>query len=183
MLAALLSEPLALRLLWVILCLLLLFFPIALLRRLTVTTAEPSDARSLLATLLPQWNNTVMIIDDRLRTLRRQKKLSQADVEKRSGLLRAYLSRVENGHTIPTIETPEEWAKALDVRMYQPFYEGDKPPEPSTLRVWKPADEIARGNSGDDAIFLKRLRRLLRKIDKPNRSIIYQMAGKMARRK
>jgi transcriptional regulator with XRE-family HTH domain len=124
-----------------------------------------------------------MIIGDRLRTLREQKKLSQGDIEKRSGLLRAYLSRVENGHTIPTIETLEKWAKALDMPMYQFFYEGGKPPEPSTLRVWKPADETAWGNSGDDAIFLKRLRRLLPKIDEPNRRIICQMAGKMARRK
>jgi transcriptional regulator with XRE-family HTH domain len=124
-----------------------------------------------------------MIIGDRLRELRQQKKSSQTDIEKRSGLLRAYLSRVENGHTIPTIETLEKWAKALEVPMYQLFYEGDKPPEPSTLRVWKSPDEVAWGNSGEDAIFLKKLRRLLRKIDEPNRKIIYQMAGKMARSK
>jgi transcriptional regulator with XRE-family HTH domain len=124
-----------------------------------------------------------MIIGDRLRTLREQKKLSQGDVEKRSGLLRAYLSRVENGYTIPTIETLEKWAKALDVPMYQLFYEGDQPPEPSTLRVWKPAEETAWGHSGDNAIFLQKLRRLLPKIDEPNRRIIYHMAGKMARRK
>jgi transcriptional regulator with XRE-family HTH domain len=68
-----------------------------------------------------------MIIGDRLRTLREQKKLSQGDIEKRSGLLRAYLSRVENGYTIPTIETLEKWAKALGVPMYQLFYEGDQP--------------------------------------------------------
>jgi transcriptional regulator with XRE-family HTH domain len=78
--------------------------------------------------------------------------LSQADIEKRSGLLRAYLSSVENGHTIPTIETLEKWAKALDMHMYRMVYEGNKPPEPSTLRVSKPADETAWGDSGDDAI-------------------------------
>jgi hypothetical protein len=79
-------------------------------------------------------------------------------------------------------ETLGTWAKALDVRMYQFFYADDKPPKPSTLRVRKPADETAWGNSGDDAIILKNLRRLLRKIDEPDRRIIYQMAGKMARR-
>jgi transcriptional regulator with XRE-family HTH domain len=124
-----------------------------------------------------------MIIGDRLRTLRGQKKLSQGDIEKRSGLLRAYLSRVENGYTIPTIETLEKWAKALDVPMYQLFYQGDQDPEPSTLRVWEPADETAWGHSGDDAILLKKLCRLLPRIDEPTRRIIYQMAGKMARRK
>jgi transcriptional regulator with XRE-family HTH domain len=90
---------------------------------------------------------------------------------------------VENGYTIPTILTLEKWAKALDLPMYQLFFEGEKPPEPSTLRVWKQADETAWGDSGDDAIFLKKLRRLLPKIDEPNRRIVYQMAGKMARRK
>jgi transcriptional regulator with XRE-family HTH domain len=109
--------------------------------------------------------------------------LSQAEIEKRSGLLRAYLSRVENGHTIPSIQTLGKWAKALDVPRNQLFHEGDQPPEPSTLGVWKPADETAWGHSGDDAIFLKKLRRLLRKIDEPKRRIVYQMAGKMARRK
>ena len=163
--------------------LVLLFFLIALLRRLTIASWDPSEARSLLAILLLEWKNTVMLIGDRLRTPRKQKNLSQGDIEKRSGLLRAYLSRVENGYTIPTILTLDKWAKALDLPMYQFFYEGDKPPEPAILRAWKPADEATWGNSGDDAIFLKTLRRLLPKIDEPNRRIIYQIAGKMARRK
>jgi hypothetical protein len=67
--------------------------------------------------------------------------------------------------------------------MYQLFYDGDKPPEPSTLRVWNPPEEAIWGSSGEDAVFLKRLRRLLRKIEEPNRKIILQMAAKMARRK
>ncbi len=46
-----------------------------------------------------------MIIGDRLRALREEKKLSQGDIEKRTGLLRCYISRVENGHTVPAIET------------------------------------------------------------------------------
>ena len=46
-----------------------------------------------------------MIIGDRLRQLREEKQLSQGDIEKRTGLLRCYISRVENGHTVPAIET------------------------------------------------------------------------------
>ena len=46
-----------------------------------------------------------MLISDRLRALREAKELSQGDIEKRSGLLRPYLSRIENGHTVPTVET------------------------------------------------------------------------------
>jgi len=48
-----------------------------------------------------------MIIGDRLRALREQKNFSQGDIEKRTGLLRCYISRVENGHTVPAIETLE----------------------------------------------------------------------------
>jgi transcriptional regulator with XRE-family HTH domain len=124
-----------------------------------------------------------MVIGERLRELREQKKLSQRQIEDRSGLLRAYLSRVENGHTVPAIETLEKWAKALEVPLYQLFYEGDKPPDPSTLRVWKFSEETIWGTSGEDAVFLKKLRRLLRKIEEPNRKIILQMAAKMSRRK
>ncbi|MGC1255712.1 MAG: helix-turn-helix transcriptional regulator, partial [Candidatus Acidiferrales bacterium] len=54
--------------------------------------------------------------------------MSQGDVEKRTGLLRVYISRVENGHTVPAIETLEKFARALDVPMYQLFYDGEKPP-------------------------------------------------------
>jgi transcriptional regulator with XRE-family HTH domain len=87
-----------------------------------------------------------MIIGDRLRELRKQKKVSQGEIENRSGLQRAYLSRVENGHTVPTIETLEKWAKALEVPIYQLFYDGAEPPKPSELRVWKSPDETARSS-------------------------------------
>ena len=69
-----------------------------------------------------------MIIGDRLRTLREQKNLSQGEIEKRSGLLRCYISRVENGHTVPAFETIEKFARALEVPLYQLFYDGDEPP-------------------------------------------------------
>jgi transcriptional regulator with XRE-family HTH domain len=52
---------------------------------------------------------TIMVIGDRLRELRETKQLSQGDIEKRTGLLRCYISRVENGHTVPAIETLENW--------------------------------------------------------------------------
>jgi transcriptional regulator with XRE-family HTH domain len=60
-----------------------------------------------------------MIIGERLRALREEKKFSQGEVEKRTGLLRCYISRVENGHTVPAVETLEKFARALEVPMYQ----------------------------------------------------------------
>jgi transcriptional regulator with XRE-family HTH domain len=70
-----------------------------------------------------------MIIGDRLREMREEKKLSQGDIEKRIELLRCHISRVENGHTVPAIETLKKLARALEVPLYQLFYEGDEPPK------------------------------------------------------
>src|SRR6266436_573025 len=61
---------------------------------------------------------TSMIIGDRLRELREAKSLSQGDIEKRTGLLRCYISRVENGHTVPAVETLEKMARALELPLY-----------------------------------------------------------------
>src|SRR6185437_16968611 len=66
-----------------------------------------------------------MVICDRLRALREEKNLSQGDIEKRTGLLRCYISRVENGHTVPSVETLEKMARALELPMYRLFYDGD----------------------------------------------------------
>ena len=63
-----------------------------------------------------------MLIGDRLRAIREEKKLSQGDIEKRTGLFRCYVSRVENGHTVPAVETIEKFARALEVPIYYLFY-------------------------------------------------------------
>src|SRR5271167_1364526 len=95
-----------------------------------------------------------MIIGDRLRALREEKKLSQGDIEKRTGLLRCYISRVENGHTVPAIETLEKLARALEVPLYQLFYDGEEPPELPNLPKRKTADDIAWGSTGKEARYL-----------------------------
>ncbi len=69
-----------------------------------------------------------MNIGHRLRELREAKGLSQGHIEKGTGLLRCYVSRVECGHTIPTLGTLDKWAMALDVEFYQLFYEGEGKP-------------------------------------------------------
>jgi transcriptional regulator with XRE-family HTH domain len=123
-----------------------------------------------------------MIIGDRLRALREEKKLSQGDIEKRTGLLRCYISRVENGHTVPAIETLEKMARALEIPMYQLFYDGEEPPKLPNLLKQKSSDKGAWGSSGKDARFLSKLRRLLGKSDKEDRKLLLHMAQKMALR-
>jgi transcriptional regulator with XRE-family HTH domain len=127
-------------------------------------------------------NNVRMIIGDRLRALREEKKLSQGDIEKRTGLLRCYISRVENGHTVPAIETLEKLARAFEVPLYQLFYDGEEPPELPNLPKRKTASEIAWGTSGKQALFLNRLRRVLGTLDEGDRKLLLFMAQKMAGR-
>ena len=102
-----------------------------------------------------------MIIGDRLRELREAKKLSQGDIEKRTGLLRCYISRVENGHTVPAIETLEKLARAFEVPLYQLFYEGDEPPKLPNLLRRKTSDDIVWGSSGKQAVYLHKLEKML----------------------
>jgi transcriptional regulator with XRE-family HTH domain len=122
-----------------------------------------------------------MVIGDRLRELREQKKLSQGDVEKRTGLLRCYISRVENGHTVPAIETLEKLARAFEVPMYQLFYDGAQPPKVPNLIARKSSDDIAWGSSGQDAKYVDKLRRLLGKASENDRKLILYTLQKMAR--
>jgi transcriptional regulator with XRE-family HTH domain len=76
-----------------------------------------------------------MVLGDRLRQLRQEKNISQGDIEKRTSLLRCHVSRVENGHTVPAVETLEKFARALEVPMYSLFYDGDEPPKAPRLPV------------------------------------------------
>jgi transcriptional regulator with XRE-family HTH domain len=128
-----------------------------------------------------EWNNPGMIIGDRLRELREAKNLSQGDIEKRTGLLRCYISRVENGHTVPAIETLEKMARALEIPLYQLFYDGEKPPQLPILLKDKSTGENAWGSTGKEARFLSKLRRLLGKSDERSRKLILLMTQKLAR--
>jgi transcriptional regulator with XRE-family HTH domain len=121
-----------------------------------------------------------MIIGDRLRALREEKKLSQGDIEKRTGLVRVYVSRVENNHTVPAIETLEKFARALEIPLYQLLYEGEEPPKPPTISARK-LPKHAWGTTGKDARYLEKLRRLLSKTDEEHRKLLLQLVQRMAR--
>jgi transcriptional regulator with XRE-family HTH domain len=121
-----------------------------------------------------------MVICDRLRELRESKNLSQGDIEKRTGLFRCYISRVENGHTVPAIETLEKFARALEVPLYQLFYDGEKPPQLPNLLKRKTSDEIDWGSKGKDAIYLHKLRKCLSMTPDRNRKILLVFAQKVA---
>lgn len=120
-----------------------------------------------------------MIIGDRLRAFREEKNFSQGEIEKRTGLLRCYISRVENGHTVPAVETLEKFARALEVPMYQLFYDGEEPPALPNLPKGKTHGDISWGSSGRDARMLEKFRRLLSRTKESDIKLLLLMAQKM----
>jgi transcriptional regulator with XRE-family HTH domain len=121
-----------------------------------------------------------MVIGDRLKELRESKELSQGDVEKRTGLLRCYISRVENGHTVPAVATLEKMARALEVPMYRLFHEGEAAVSIRTSK--RPEDSQEWGSKGNDADYLSKLCRLLAKMGPNEQKLLLHMAQKVAKR-
>jgi transcriptional regulator with XRE-family HTH domain len=123
-----------------------------------------------------------MVIGPRLRQLREQRGMSQGDVEKATGLLRCYTSRVENGHTVPSMETLEKYAAAFDVPLYRMFYEGEEPPPLPNLTPHENLEELAKepGKKGAEAKFLLKLKRVLSKIHERDREVFLVVAQKLA---
>ena len=121
-----------------------------------------------------------MFVGERLRVVREQKQLSQGDIEKRTGLLRCYISRVENGHTVPSLETLEKMARALEMHLYQLLYDGDRPP----------AEGHSNGNQagewggfGKDAPYLHKLRQLLAKMNDNDRVVFFSFVQNLVNRR
>ena len=124
-----------------------------------------------------------MIIGERLRALRDEKNLSQGDIEKKTGLLRCYVSRVEHGHTVPSVETLEKMARALEIPMYKLFYESEVPPNLPNLLKRKSAEDILWGSSGKDTDMLAKFCRLFGRMKEDDRNMLFYVAQKMAKRK
>jgi transcriptional regulator with XRE-family HTH domain len=125
-----------------------------------------------------------MLIGTTLRSLREERGLSQGDIEKSTGLLRCYISRIENGHTIPSLETLERFSAALDVPLYRLFFSGEgEPPTPNLIRR-KSLDELAEepGKAGEEARFLLQFKKVLTKLGEPDRDVVLTLARKLATR-
>src|SRR5260221_14175642 len=116
-----------------------------------------------------------MMIGDRLRAIRASKRLSQGDTENLSGLLRCYVSRVENGHTVPAIDTLEKWARALGIPMYQLFYEGEAPPK-IPKDIWHL--EMSSGRAGRSVLadrYLSEMQQCLTKLDQNDGALVLHL--------
>ena len=124
-----------------------------------------------------------MVIGRRLRALREARDLSQGDIEARTGLLRCYISRVENGHTVPSLETLEKLAGALDLPLFQLFYDGTEPPDLHNLSWRASAEESVEDEVPEaDRQFFRKIGRLVTRIGEKDRELFLHLARKLATR-
>jgi transcriptional regulator with XRE-family HTH domain len=139
--------------------------------------------KNLVDHLITLCKNRHMIIGTRLKKLREERNLSQGDIEKRTGLLRCYISRVENGHTVPSLETLERLGAALELPLYQLFYEGDEPPALPNLSKRQTTEELVLDADQEKELrFYEKVKRLLTRIDEKDRQLLLYMAQKLASR-
>ena len=120
-----------------------------------------------------------MVIGQKLRELREAKNMSQGDIERRTGLIRAYTSRVENGHTVPGVTTLEKYAGALGVPLYK-FFTDDEPVK--KLKLPASESDAAWGSSGEDRRESRLFAKLFKRMSDRDRNILLVMAQKMVRR-
>jgi transcriptional regulator with XRE-family HTH domain len=111
----------------------------------------------------------MMKIGMTIRGYRLQKGLSQGDIEKRTGLLRCYLSRVENGHTVPSLDTLAKIAGALDLPLAQFFAEDSLGRELNTQKL-----------TDDELRFLTQIRRYSSNLNDSDRKLLLAMVKKFA---
>jgi transcriptional regulator with XRE-family HTH domain len=120
-----------------------------------------------------------MDIARRLRELREHKDMSQGDIEEKTGLLRCYISRVENGHTVPAIETLEKIAQALDLPLYALLYEGK-----AEAQTGKEEDEVSDwASNGKGARQFRKLRHAVARISVRDRNTLMGLAEKVSARR
>jgi transcriptional regulator with XRE-family HTH domain len=120
-----------------------------------------------------------MQIGEKLRELREAKNFSQGDIEQRTGMLRCYVSRVENSHTVPAVETLEKFARALELPMYRLFYEGAEPPKklPRAESV-----EPLWGTNAKERPELRRLAKALSHMNGRKRTLLLGLGQRMEKR-
>jgi transcriptional regulator with XRE-family HTH domain len=111
-----------------------------------------------------------MNIGETIRNYRLNKGMSQGDIEKKTGLLRCYLSRVENGHTIPSLDTLSKIAGAMELPLSQFFSES------GSSNGSKGLPQL----SEDELRFLTQIRRYAVNLNDSDRKLVLAMVKKMA---
>gem|GEM_PF-190128 len=108
-----------------------------------------------------------------IKTYRSQRGLSQGDIERRTGLLRCYLSRVENGHTVPSLETLAKIAEAMEISLAD-FFPGTETPRD------KETQKMLVELSQDEIRFLAEIKKYSTTLSEGDKRLVLAMIRKMA---
>src|SRR5579864_7967122 len=121
------------------------------------------------------------LIGNRIRELRRCLGLSQRDLQHKAGLMRCYISRLENGHTVPTLQIVQRLAAALELPLYVLFHETAEPAKHDSC-CESSLEESMQGRMSADNHFLRRLEKFWRRMTDYDREMLALVAGRMAAR-
>ena len=114
-----------------------------------------------------------MVIGDRLKQLRELKKMSQGDIEYKTGLLRCYISRVENGHTVPSLETLAKIAEAMEISLADFFPGSDTAGDRETRKMLGELSE-------EEIRFLADIKKYSTTLSDDDKKLVLAMIRKMA---
>jgi transcriptional regulator with XRE-family HTH domain len=112
-------------------------------------------------------------IGEVIRSYRGQRGLSQGDIERRTGLLRCYLSRVENGHTVPSLETLAKIAEAMEIALADFFPGAETPRDRDTQKMLGELSE-------DEIRFLSEIKKYSTTLSDGDKRLVLAMIRKMA---
>lgn len=108
-------------------------------------------------------------IGQRIRELRTKLGLSQGHIERSTGMHRAYISRVEHGHTVPSVESIVRFAAALGIPAYELFLEA-------------PLRRGTAGTRNEEDSFVLLLAGYVREMDSARRHLLMSLAERLAQK-
>lgn len=117
----------------------------------------------------------------RLRDLRRHKGITQSEIEKKTGLLKSHISRLENGHTMPTVGTLHRYASALGVPVYLFFYLGSEPLSSPVVALDETSEAQRDPGAKGASDFLTQLEEVVARLHDLDREILLAVAKKLAK--
>ena len=118
----------------------------------------------------------------KLKAIRRARHITQVELARATGFVQPYISRGENEHFIPSVETLEKWARALGLTVYEFLRDGEESSEPLNTSSENMIDDGLWGHAGKEALQLQRLRRALAKMNGAEREVLLSVATRMASR-
>jgi transcriptional regulator with XRE-family HTH domain len=108
-----------------------------------------------------------------IRSFRGERNLSQGDIQRRTGLLRCYLSRVENGHTVPSLETLAKIAEAMEINLAD-FFPGAHSAQDLETR------KVLSGLSKEEIRLLTDIQKCSATLSKDDQDLLLGVIRKMA---